>query len=135
MPERFGYLADCINPELRIHDTPPGTVSLALIMEDTDASGGSFIHWAVFDIPVTDSIPEDSIPGKQAVNSAKRKNYTGPRPPSGTHRYVFRVYALDTFLNREEGISLASLQRSMEEHILGSAELTGLYSSKEAVAR
>jgi len=113
--------------QLIIEDIPPEAKSLALIVDDPDAPMGTWIHWVVFDIPVVSKIEEDSIPGKQGINDFGKKNYGGPCPPSGTHRYYFKTYALDTELNLEEGISKKNLEKAMEGHIMDKAELIGLY--------
>jgi len=96
-------------------------------VDDPDAPSGLWVHWVVFDIPVTDRIEENSVPGKQGVNTAGNKIYHGPYPPSGTHRYFFKAYALDTVLNLNEGITKAVLEKAMQGHILAKAELIGLY--------
>lgn len=127
IPNRFTCEGENINPALIIKDIPEGTKSLALIMDDPDAPMGTWVHWVVFDIPVTSKIEENSIPGKQGINSARKKNYHGPCPPSGTHRYFFKIYALDTVLNLKEGINKAQLEKAMQSHILDKAELVGLY--------
>ena len=127
IPRKFTGLGDDINPELIIEDIPPEAKSLALILDDPDAPMGTWVHWVVFDIPVASKIEEDNIPGKQGINDFGRKNYGGPCPPSGTHRYFFKIYALDTMLNLEEGISKTDLEKAMEGHILDKAELIGLY--------
>jgi Raf kinase inhibitor-like YbhB/YbcL family protein len=81
-------------------------------------------------MPIISKIEENSVPGKQGVNNASGRNYHGPCPPSGTHRYFFKIYALDTVLNLEEGISKGRLEKAMQGHILDSAELIGLYKRK-----
>ena len=88
---------------------------------------GTWVHWVSFNIPVVSQIDEDSIPGKQGLNDFGRKDYGGPCPPSGTHRYYFKLYALDTGLNLNEGINKEALEEAMEGHILDKAELIGLY--------
>lgn len=133
IPERFSYEeGDCVNPELRISGVPGDAKSLVLTIEDVDAPSGSFFHWVVFNIPSgTTVIEEDSIPGARAVNDAKRKNYTGPRPPSGTHRYVFKLFALDTMLDLKDGAAKEAVFSSMQGHILEESKLTGRYARKE----
>jgi Raf kinase inhibitor-like YbhB/YbcL family protein len=131
IPEMFSFEeGDCINPELCVDGAPSGTKSFVLAMDDIDAPGGSFIHWLVFDIPANISrIEQDSIPGIQAKNSAKRKNYTGPRTPYGSiHRYVFTLYALDTVLGLPEGTDKDIIIQAMKGHIRDIAQLTGTYS-------
>ena len=88
---------------------------------------GMWVHWVVFDIPLINRIEENSIPGKQGRNDFGRNDYGGPCPPSGTHRYFFKIYALDKILNLTERIAKKELEKAMEGHILGQAELIGLY--------
>ncbi|MCM8796673.1 MAG: YbhB/YbcL family Raf kinase inhibitor-like protein [Candidatus Omnitrophica bacterium] len=130
IPTKFTCEGEDINPALVIEDIPKETKSLALIVDDPDAPGGTWVHWVVFDIPTITQIAENSIPGKQGVNSASGRNYHGPCPPSGTHRYFFKIYALDTILNLKEGASKEQLERAMEGHILDNAWLMGLYKKK-----
>lgn len=127
IPKKFTCQGDDINPALVIENIPQGAKSLALIVDDPDAPMGTWIHWVVYDIPVVSRIEENSIPGKQGVNSARHKNYHGPCPPSGTHRYFFKIYALDTMLGLKEGITVKELEKAMEGHMLDKAELVGLY--------
>ncbi len=127
IPKKYSGEGEDVNPPLRIQDIPQGAKSLALIVDDPDAPSGLWVHWVVFDIPVTDRIEENSVPGKQGVNTAGNKIYHGPYPPSGTHRYFFKAYALDTVLNLNEGITKAVLEKAMQGHILAKAELIGLY--------
>jgi Raf kinase inhibitor-like YbhB/YbcL family protein len=127
IPEKFTYHGKNINPGLIMDDVPAGTKSIAMIFDDPDAPGGNWVHWVVFDIPLASKIEENSVPGKQGINSFGRIGYDGPCPPTGIHRYVFKAYALDAELNLEEGISKADLEKAMEKHILAMAELTGLY--------
>ncbi|MGE5197383.1 MAG: YbhB/YbcL family Raf kinase inhibitor-like protein [Deltaproteobacteria bacterium] len=132
IPKKFTCEGADINPELIIEDAPPGTKSMALIVDDPDAPMGTWVHWVVFDIPVVARIEENSVPGKQGRNDFRRKNYGGPCPPSGTHRYFFKIYALDTLLNLKEGISKEELEEAMQGHILSGAELVGLYKKTSA---
>lgn len=127
MPAKFTCDGKNINPALVIENIPDGTKSLALIMDDPDAVSGTFVHWVTFDISVISEIKENSIPGKQGNNTAGGRKYIGPCPPSGTHRYFFKIYALDMMLNLQEGLTKAQLEKAMENHILGKAELIGLY--------
>lgn len=127
IPKKFTCQGKDINPALIIEDIPKEAESLALIVDDPDAPMGTWIHWVVFDIPIVKRIEENSIPGRQGSNDFGREDYGGPCPPSGTHRYFFKVYALDKKLNLSEGISLSVLESAMEGHILDKAELIGLY--------
>jgi len=127
IPKKFTCQGKDINPTLIIEDIPEEAISLALIVDDPDAPMGMWVHWVIFDIPVVGRIEENSIPGKQGINDFGRKDYGGPCPPSGTHRYYFKIYALDAMLNLQEGMSKKELERVMEGHILDKAELIGLY--------
>jgi len=128
IPRKFTCQGDDVNPPLAINAVPAGTRSLALIVDDPDAPMGTWVHWVVFNIPPdTTSIGENSIPGEPAGNNFGRPNYGGPCPPSGTHRYFFKIYALDTLLQSADISSKADLEQSMAGHILGQAQLIGLY--------
>lgn len=127
MPKKFTCQGLNVSPELTIDNIPGKARSLALIMDDPDAPMGTWVHWTVYDIPVTAKIEEGAIPGKQGINDFGRKNYGGPCPPSGTHRYFFKIYALDKKLGLGEGAGKADLEAAMEGHVLEKAELVGLY--------
>lgn len=127
IPSKFTCEGKDINPALAIEGIPTGTQSLAVIVDDPDAPMGTWVHWVLFDIPVVSRIEEDSVPGKQGINNAGGRNYHGPCPPSGTHRYFFKIYALSKMLNLREGISKAELEKAMQGSILDKAELIGLY--------
>jgi len=127
IPKKFSCRGENINPALLIKDIPPGTKSIALIFDDPDAPGRTWVHWVMFDMPVVPEIKENSTPGKQGVNDSGRISYDGPCPPFGTHRYVFKAYALDAELKLEEGITKAELEAAMKGHVLDKTELTGLF--------
>ena len=127
IPKKFTCQGDDINPALIIKGIPERAKSLALIMDDPDAPVGTWVHWVVFNIPLVPGIDEGSVPGKQGVNSWGRNDYGGPCPPSGTHRYFFKLYALDTELNLDDGVSKKEVERAIEGHILEQVELIGLY--------
>ncbi len=116
-----------ISPPLDIEHVPAAARSLALIADDPDAPHGNWLHWLVWDIPVTHRIPENAIHGTQGRNDFGDPGYGGPCPPSGTHRYCFKVYALDAVLNLAAGTGKAELERSMAGHILAFGQLTGKY--------
>ena len=119
---------DDINPPLSISDVPAKTQSLALIVDDPDAPIGDWVHWLVWDIDAkTTGIKEDSVPGTEGTNDFRRTKYGGPCPPSGTHRYMFKVYALDARLNLPQSTTKKSLQAAMQGHILSEARLSGKY--------
>ncbi|TRW98044.1 YbhB/YbcL family Raf kinase inhibitor-like protein [Flavobacterium gawalongense] len=116
-----------INPELIIEDIPVNTKSLAIIVDDPDAPNGTFCHWLLWDIPPKTTIKEDSRPGTQGRNSIHENKYFGPCPPSGTHHYHFKVYALDAKLNLPPNTGEKELLNTMRGHIISSGDLVGLY--------
>jgi len=131
IPVQFTEDGENINPELEIRDIPENAKSLVLIVDDPDAPAGVWVHWIVFNIdPKTQKIFKNSIPdnGLQGQNSFRIDDYSGPSPPSGTHRYFFKIFALDTKISLNEGASLEEIERAIESHILCKAELIGLYS-------
>lgn len=128
VPAKYTCQGDDINPRLIVSQIPKETRSLALIVDDPDAPMGTWTHWVVFDIPLENSeIKEDTIPGTQGYNNFGRNEWGGPCPPGGTHRYFFKIYALDTKLNLKEGAKKGEVERAMQDHILEKAELIGLY--------
>lgn len=128
IPAKFTCDGADINPALVIEDIPEQAAALALIVNDPDAPAGDWTHWVVYDIPVGSRIEQNSVPGKQGMNDFKKTDYGGPCPPSGTHRYFFKAYALDSELGLEQGKSRAEVEQAMTDHVLDSAELIGLYS-------
>ena len=120
------------SPPLMISDVPPNAKSLALIMDDPDAPIGTFVHWVAWNIPVnTKQLQKGNEPGGAAgKNGAGKTGYIGPCPPSGTHRYFFKLYALDTTLNIPDGSNKAELESAMQGHIITRAEMMGTYKRK-----
>ncbi len=127
IPKKFTCQGEDINPALEIKGIPENAKSLALIVDDPDAPMGTWVHWVVYNIPLTSKIDESSVPGKQAMNDFRRKDYGGPCPPSGTHRYFFKIYALDTEISLKQGAGKKELEKAMDGHTLAKAELIGLY--------
>lgn len=127
IPKRFTCDGEGKNPPLKIEGIPKDTKSLVLIVDDPDAPMGTFVHWVVYDIPVISEIAEGAVPGKQGVNSGRGTSWVSPCPPFGTHRYIFKIFALDKELGLKEGASKAAVEKAMQGHILDKAELTGLY--------
>ncbi|MFA6079412.1 MAG: YbhB/YbcL family Raf kinase inhibitor-like protein [Candidatus Omnitrophota bacterium] len=127
IPKRFGAGIDDVNPALSIENIPSAAKSLVLIVDDPDAPAGTWLHWIVYDIPVVSRIEEDSVPGKQGINTGGGQTYDGPWPPSGTHRYFFKIYALDKTLGLKEGSDLDMVNKAMDGHVLEKTELVGLY--------
>ena len=129
IPSEYSCEGQDINPPLTIEGLPQDTKSLALIVDDPDASMGTWVHWVVYNIEPVDKIEENTVPGAEAINNSGRFVYHGPCPPSGTHRYFFKVYALDTKI-QDKVKDKADLEKLMKGHILASAELVGLYKRK-----
>lgn len=130
IPIRFTCDGIDASPPLVIGKVPPKTRALALIMDDPDAPSGTWVHWVVWNIPAhTREIPEYGLPlsANQGRNSWKRTGYGGPCPPSGTHRYFFRLYALDSLLQLSPSTTKADLEQDMQGHILAQGELMGTY--------
>jgi len=122
-----------LSPPLAWGEPPAGTQSFALIVEDPDAPAGTYVHWVLYDIPVRARQLPAGVPAgnwlpdgsRQGKGGNGKTSYSGPCPPSGTHRYFFRLYALDRVLNLEAGATRAHLLAAMAKHILGQAELMG----------
>jgi Raf kinase inhibitor-like YbhB/YbcL family protein len=116
-----------VSPPLDINDIPAEAKCLALIMDDPDTPVGTWVHWLAWNIPVTNHIKEDDVRGVQGMNDFIQHHYGGPCPPSGTHRYFFKIYALDALLDLPRNTKKAQLEKAMSEHIIGFGELTGTY--------
>lgn len=124
-----------ISPPLSWNDVPEKTKSFALICDDPDAPGSTWVHWVVFNIkPVSSELPakvlhQETMPNgaKQGINDFGKVGYGGPCPPSGTHRYFFKLYALDNMLDLEPGVTKKQLLQAMEGHVIGEAQLIGKY--------
>jgi Raf kinase inhibitor-like YbhB/YbcL family protein len=128
IPKKYTCDGIDVNPPLSIEGLPKQTESLVLIVDDPDAPRGTWVHWVVWNIPPLRVIQEDSVPGTEGVNDFQRHSYGGPCPPSGTHRYFFKVYALDTKLQLGQNAGKRDVEKAMEGHILAMGELVGLYS-------
>jgi Raf kinase inhibitor-like YbhB/YbcL family protein len=130
IPRTYTCEGSNVNPPLVIESIPEETLSLALIMDDPDAPGGTFDHWVVWNIPPVKSIPENSNPGLEGMNSMGELGYTGPCPPSGTHRYFFKVYAADVLLDTQKGATKEKVEFALQDHTIAYGELIGLYKKK-----
>jgi Raf kinase inhibitor-like YbhB/YbcL family protein len=133
IPSKYTCDGTDVNPPLMVENIPPKAKSLALIVDDADAPRGRWVHWIVWNIdPGTREIKEKSVPAgaTQGMNDFGNRDYGGPCPPSGTHRYFFKLYALDTALTLGPNTTKAALEIAMKEHILAEAELIGLYERK-----
>ncbi len=129
IPSEFTCDSSNINPELTISEVPKNSKSLALIMDDPDAPIGTFVHWVVWNIPAeTRQIQKSTEPsGIHGKGGSGKLGYIGPCPPSGTHRYFFKLYALDLILGLPEGSAKKDLEMAMQGHILEKTELMGTY--------
>ena len=128
IPSRHTCDGDDLSPHLIISDVPENAKSLALIMDDPDAPMGTFVHWVAWNIPPDkNEILEDENLPNQGTTDFRRMGYGGPCPPSGTHRYFFKLYALDTMLNLPKGATKKNLEDAMKGHIIAEAQLIGLY--------
>ena len=137
IPAKYSCDGEDISPSLAWGDPPNGTQSLVLIMDDPDAPGGTWDHWIVFNIPADiRELPEavqvgtkfDEVAATFGKNSWGRSDYGGPCPPGGTHRYFFKLYALDITLGLDENADKDQVLAAMESHVLAEAELMGTFS-------
>ena len=132
MPIPAEYTADGANtsPPLSISGLPEGTITMALIVDDPDAPSGTWVHWVMWNIPVnaleivSGAVPAGAMQGK---NSGGKQFYSGPAPPSGKHRYYFKLYALDQVLQLNDAATKRELEHAMEGHIVAQATLIGTY--------
>lgn len=117
-------------PELIISDVPAGAESLVLIVDDPDAPLGTWVHWLLYNIPVNvTKINAQKLPEgvKQGMTDFRRTGWGGPCPPSGTHRYFFKLYAIDRYLDLPQGVRKSQLENAIKDHIIEKDELIGLY--------
>ncbi|PKL35270.1 MAG: YbhB/YbcL family Raf kinase inhibitor-like protein [Spirochaetae bacterium HGW-Spirochaetae-1] len=139
IPERYTGDGEDISPPLSWGNVPEGTKSYALICDDPDAPIGNWDHWVLFNIPgearelLEHFLLKNSVLKgvRGGMNDFRRLEYGGPCPPGGTHRYFFKIYALDVVLEMKEGVKKKELQRVMEGHILGKGELMGTYTRRK----
>ena len=124
-----------VSPPLEWALAPEDTKSFALICDDPDAPVGTWVHWVIYDLPVnitklSGNIPPEGIlpgGGKQGISDFRKIGYGGPCPPGGTHRYYFKLYALDIIVDLDPGVTKKQLLKAMEGHILSEAQLMGKY--------
>lgn len=136
IPQKYTCEGQDVSPPLSWDAPPEGTQSLALIADDPDAPSGTFVHWVVYNLPASARSLPEAVPtsstlspgGVQGQNNFGNVGFGGPCPPSGTHRYFFKLYALDTELDLQAGASKADVVEAMAGHIVGHAELMGTYS-------
>ena len=136
IPIKFSCDGENVSPPLQWGDPPEGTESFALISDDPDAPAGTWVHWVLYNIPADARALSEAIPpeaefsdgSRHGLNSFGRLDYGGPCPPGGTHRYFFKLYALDIMLDLEPGADKETLLQVMDGHIVAEAELMGVYS-------
>jgi Raf kinase inhibitor-like YbhB/YbcL family protein len=133
IPSKFTCDGADTSPPLQIADIPSEAKSLALIVDDPDAPGGLFTHWTVWNIPPqTSAVEEGSAPeGVQGTNDFGKSGYGGPCPPSGTHRYYFKIFALDRELDLPFGAKRGQIDGALKSHVIAQGELMGRYSRKK----
>ena len=135
IPSKYTCDGEDISPPLEWDSVPDGTKSVALICDDPDAPMGTFVHWVLYNLPAdTRELPENMpcdgvLPdgARQGTTDFGRAGYGGPCPPGGTHRYFFKLYALDTLIDLPPGVRKAHLVRAIEGHILAKGQLMGRY--------
>ena len=136
IPVKYTCKGADVSPEISWHGIPNNTKSIVLIADDPDAPGGMWVHWVVYNIPASVGSLHENFPKsaeskdgtKQGLTDFGRHGYGGPCPPSGTHRYFFKVYALDIILSLEPvSATKASVTKAMESHELGYGELMGTF--------
>lgn len=131
IPSRFSKKGGNVSPALSWSTVPPGTQSVALVVDDPDAPGlAPFVHWLVADLPPNSPVSPGQAQGVVGKNSADEASYFGPQPPSGTHHYHFKAYALDTKLDLATGFSRAELDSAMKGHVLDQTELVALFTAR-----
>ena len=133
IPAKFTCDGTNVSPALQIGGVPNEAKSLVLIVDDPDAPRGLFTHWIAWNIdPKTTRVAENSAPAGavQGTNDFGKRNYGGPCPPSGTHRYFFKIFALDTKLDLKASARRAELDAAMRGHVLAQGELMARYSHK-----
>ena len=133
IPSKFSCDGGNTSPPLQISNVPPEAKSLVLIVDDPDAPSGLFTHWAVWNIsPQTSTVAEGRTPkGVQGTNDFGRSGYGGPCPPSGMHRYYFKIFALDRELDLPFGAKRSQLDAALKGHAIAQGELMGRYSRKK----
>ena len=136
IPKKFTCDGPDVSPALSWNDPPPSTKAFALIMDDPDAPAGTWVHWVLYDLPTSmrelpEGVPKAKdleIGARQGSNDFRRIGYSGPCPPRGaTHRYSFRLYALDRPTQLPAGAAKGDLERAMKGHILAQSELIGRF--------
>ena len=127
IPSKYTCDGIDVNPPLKFQNIPNGTKSLALIIDDPDAPMGTWVHWIVWNVNPTEEIDEDTVPGIEGINDFNKTSYGGPCPPSGIHRYFFKIYALKTKLDLNSNARKRDLEEAIKGKIIAKGEIVGLY--------
>src|SRR4030095_2032120 len=135
IPKKYSCEGENLSPPLEWSDSPAGTNTFALIVDDPDAPAGTWVHWVVYNIPASTLELKDDMSSQktsdskivQGINDFKKASYGGPCPPSGTHRYFFKLYAIDAKLDLAGDVTKDKLLDAMKGHVLGQAQLIGKY--------
>lgn len=130
IPSKYTCDGENVSPPLELSQIPIQAKSLVIIMDDPDAPSGMWVHWLVWDIPVRHLLKEKAVHGIEGLNDFNKHGYGGPCPPSGTHRYFFKLYALDKLLQLSPNTEKSALEKAMSGHILAFGVLIGLYQRK-----
>jgi Raf kinase inhibitor-like YbhB/YbcL family protein len=138
IPDQYSCWGEGVSPPLQWSEAPAGTKSFALIVDDPDAPSGTYVHWVIYNIPSSSTglaqgvAPDAKLPdgSLQGTNSSRRMGFTSPCPPSGTHRYYFKLHALDVTLDLASGASKDQLLRAMQGHVLAQGQLMGTVTSR-----
>jgi len=132
IPKKYTCDAQNVSPQIAWSGVPAGVKSIALICDDPDAPAGDWVHWVIYNMPAgTNGLAEgvQALPAgsKRGTNDFRKTGYGGPCPPSGVHRYYFRIYAIDSVLSLGDGATKAQLLKAMDGHILAQGALMGRY--------
>ncbi len=135
IPNRFTCDAEDVSPPLEWNEPPQGSFSFVIIHDDPDDTPRPWLHWTMYNIPGETRVLPEGIPKEakfldgsmQGISDFKRIGYGGPCPPSGVHHYLFKIYAIDSFLALSPGASQPQLQAAMKSHVLAEARLMGTY--------
>jgi len=134
LSRKYSNFGEDVNPELTWTNVPEGTKSFCIINDDPDCPIGNWVHWLVKNIPAdVTSVPEDSVPGEEVVTSWGIKGYKGPRPPSGTHRYFFKVYALK--IEKMEADNIDDFYKEAEANKIAVAQIYGTFSKPKKIKK
>lgn len=133
IPNKYTCDGENVNPPLQFLDIPGSAKSLVLIVDDPDAPAKVWVHWVVYNInPKTTEVKENGVPegGIEGMTDFGKPGYGGPCPPSGIHRYFFKLYALDSILDLPQTATKQMVEQKMQDHVIDKAELIGFYSKK-----